>query len=264
VRVETDDPVEPNITLTLSANVVVEVDFERPFLRIQNAKKGAESVQTVQILSKSPETLEFGEVNSEVKGLVPKLIKAEKDGKISWSLEIRFKPDAIGEFSGSVTVKVKKPKETVLTLNMSGRVEGDIWFNPISLTIFKDQGTPEKKAEGVVILKSDKNSFKILKAGDSSGKFAVTTKTIAKGKEYNVTVAVSEKQNKESNFSSKVVITTDSNEQPTIEIPVHYMASAPGPRESKSRIPAQITKPPININPTRVIKKIEPADKTEN
>jgi hypothetical protein len=241
ISVETDDPVTPKITLTVTANIVVDVDFERPSLGFPSLKIGEQTSSAMPILAKDPAGLELGEVTNDIPGLAARLVKGEKEGKPSWSLDVSFKPEKVGNVSGTVKLQVKKPKETELILRITGRVEGNIKATPPVISLRKPL---DPKQPGIpVALKAEKGIFRIKKVREETGKVAVKTETVTEGKEYKLIITVSEAGLKDERFSTKLVVTTSSKQQPEIEIPVYY-SSAPAPFK-----PGIIKPPPPNLKP---------------
>jgi hypothetical protein len=245
--VETDDPAHASTVLTVSANVIVDLDFERNFVRFPTTRMGEQTSQAMPILAVNPEALAFGKVTSTVDGVTGNVLREEADGKPVWSLQLYFKPKTIGSIAGQVDVKVLKPEEKTLSLNVTGVVEGDIKALPTFVSLRKlENGTAP---EGKVTLKSEKGPFKIRKIAEEQGYVKVTTKTVTAGKEYALTVGVTALGMTQERFSTKVVITTDSHAQPSIDLPVSFFGG---------KLPVvQGTKP--GKGPPQNIKVLKPA-----
>jgi len=220
--VETDDPARASTVLMVSANVIVDLDFERNFVRFPTTRMGEQTSQAMPILAANPEGLAFGEVTSTVDGVTGSVLKETADGKTVFSLQLYFKPKTIGSIAGQVDLRVLKPEEKTLSLNVTGVVEGDIKALPtfVSLRKLEDGTAPG----GKVTLKSEKGAFKIRKIVEEQGYVKVTAKTVTAGKEVALTVAVTALGMTQERFSTRVVITTDSKAQPTIDLPVSFFS----------------------------------------
>lgn len=225
VTVETDDPAYERTILTVKANVVVDLDFERPHLRFPTIMIGEESVQTVAILAANPAALVFGPIKSKLPGLKTRLVKGDKDGKAVYSLELRYKPQAVANVSDTVELSVLKPEERVLILNVSAFVQGDIKASPSILSMRKTQGA--ESVEGTVTVRAEKGTFTVKKAVDAAGYLSVTREEVEAGKEYRLLVKVKDKGMAEDRFTTTIVVTTSSKLQPTLDVPVNFYSAKP-------------------------------------
>jgi len=225
VTVETDDPAYERTILTVKANVVVDLDFERPHLRFPTIMIGEESVQVVPILAADPAALQFGPIKSKLPGLKTKLIKEQKDGKPAYSLELRYKPKEVANVSDTVELSVLKPEERVLILNVSAFVQGDIKASPSILSMRKVQDAGA--VEGTVTVRAEKGTFTVKKAVDAAGYLSVTKEEVEAGKEYRLLVKVKDKGMAEDRFTTTIVVTTSSALQPTLDIPVNFYSAKP-------------------------------------
>jgi hypothetical protein len=223
--VETDDPAYERTVLTVKANVVVDLDFDRPHLRFPTIMIGEESVQVVPILAANPSSLAFGPIKSNLPGLKVKLVKEEKDGKPAYSLELRYKPKAVANVSDTVELSVLKPEERVLTLNVSAFVQGDIKASPSILSLRKTEGA--EVVEGKVTVRADKGTFVVKKMNDAAGYLSLAREEVEAGKEYALLVKVNEKGMSQDRFTTTIVVTTSSKLQPTLDIPVNFYSAKP-------------------------------------
>ncbi len=210
--------------MTLKADVVVDVGFEKSFLRMGTIKVGETIKRKERISVKNPEKVSFGEVTSTLPGMDGKVVESkDADGKKVFDLELTYKPAKTGSLHGKVRVKTNHPKLPTIELRTWANIEGDIGLKPKRLTLRKSSN---KDSSRTVILKSQKQPFKLIKAEDPDGKLTVTVETITKKREYAIKVALSEAGKKlGKNFSTRVVITTDRKDQPTFELPVFFNAS---------------------------------------
>jgi len=241
VTVETDDSNLPRATLTLSANVVVDLGFERDFLALSGVRRGEAKTEKVRVLAKEPEKLKFGPVKTDVEGLTTKLVSEPgPDGKPGWTLDVNYKPTKIGDFSGTVSVETTAPTPKTLTLNVRAKVEGDIRLEPTRLTVVKGD---ETGAVGVVQVRSDRERFKIKEAKDPQGFVTAKIKTDAAGQRYTLEVTLTDEGKKhEPTVNTTVTIVTDSKDQPELKLPVYFRRpSAKSPGQGGAR-PAGLPK----------------------
>ncbi len=233
VTVETNDPKNPKTKLTVSGNILVELDFDQPYLRFAGLKVGTEKKQTVKILAKEPEKLELGEVTTDVEGVTAEVVKSTgENGKPSYSLLVTFVPKKAGRFTGAIMVKTNHPKASELKLRMGGEVDGDITMKPPRLTIWAESGG---RMEHSVVVTSEKKPFKIMDIEGKDPRLTIRKTETKKGYEYKLIVEPTKEGTKsEKVFSVNYILRTDSKEQPTLELPVYYRTRAPRGVKSKT------------------------------
>lgn len=262
VTVETDDPAEPRVTLTVNANVVVDLDLEVPTV-VLPVKVGEEQVRLVKVLAKDPARVQLGEVHSDLKEVTARLVRETENGVPVHKLEVKAKPRTIGQLAGRVTVKVLQPRQVELALAVNVQATGDISIQPTRLTLMAPQtGGP---VTGTITLKADKGTFKILKAEDPNKQVVLKQETVTAGKEYRIQVTRTAKEGENPPpVNTQLVITTNAAQAPKVEIPVQVRpapSAAPGNRplmplqrgDIKSQllkqVPMRVPRPPQEQQP---------------
>ncbi|MFH1435423.1 MAG: hypothetical protein ABIJ56_06875 [Pseudomonadota bacterium] len=224
--VETNDPDNPRLSIPMSVNVIVGLDFERPYLRFPAISLGQETTMTMNILAKDPAAVTFGKVTCSVESMKAKVVREDKEGASQWKLEVTYKPTATGRISGDVEVNVLKPEEKVLTLSVSADVEGDISVMPRALTIRKPKEGEAEITGRTVTLKANTGTFKIKGLEDPNGFVTAKKKAITEGEEYSLDVTVTSKGMQQERFNTELVVKTNSAMQPVIKIPVNFLPKA--------------------------------------
>ena len=250
--VETNDPDTPRLSIPMSVNVIVDLDFERPYVRFPPTSLGEEETMTMNILAKDPAAVTFGEVSCSVESMKAKVIREDKDGAPRWKLELVYKPAVTGRISGNVEVKVLKPEEKVLTLSVSADVEGDIRVLPRALTIRKPKEGDAEISGRKVTLKANSGTFKIKGFEDPNGFVTAKKQTITEQKEYALDVTITPKGMKQERFNTELVIKTNSAKQPVIKIPVNFLPKATSPKglQVKPGIPSKKGPSPLMMPPS--------------
>lgn len=238
VTVESNDPHNPNAQLTISATVRIDLDFERPFLRLHPARIGQTVSDTVPIIVNVPEAVTFETPVTDMEGLTVSLVdEPGLDGKTIKTLKASYTPKQAGRFNGAVTLKTSHPEHPELVVRAVATVRGDIDFSPSSLH-FMEGG--EKTLD--VTLTSATRSFKILSATDSQGLVSavVEPKNPASGKSFTLRVTQNEKAAELGRgFSTWLRIETDDPSQPLLEIPV-VSVTRPRPPTPDAQQPGQV------------------------
>ncbi len=234
---ESSDPVNPKVRLKVNANVVVELGFERSYLRFPNIKKGESLTQRMKVLAKNPKGLKLSNLEVSLEGASAKIVKEKDDkGVMQTYVEVTVKGTKIGNQTGRVSMKTNNPKVKELTLRFNVAVEGEIQVVPRRLTLRIDE---EDRRETTATVQSNTVKFKIKNAQDPSGRVLIKVDPIKKGTSYRLTVSLNEKAELESGrFTSNVIIATDNKDQPTLTLPVYLLS-----RTTRGKGEADMKKP---------------------
>ena len=206
--------------MKISANVIVELDFEKNYLSFTGLRVGETQTKSLRIIAKDSANLKLGKPETEAPGVKAKIVReAGKDGKPAYRIDVSMTPEKAGPVRGEIKVSANHPKKKELKLRLSGRVTGDIALSPERVSIRKEVS---KKAPRKVKVSSKKKPFKILKVEDPSGRVVAKVETLKKGMEYELSLSITEKGMTEAaNFSASLKILTDSKEQKELRLPVY-------------------------------------------
>lgn len=138
VNVATDDPVEPNLSLTVNANLVVELELEAATLQLPPLQVGREHIQEVRVLARDSKLLAFGAVTSDLEGVTGTMVQHGTADAPAWVLQLRAKPTTVRTAWGHVNVVVKAPKPRHLALPVHLAVTGDA--GPAAPPLLKQPG----------------------------------------------------------------------------------------------------------------------------
>ncbi len=243
IILETDDPKNPKMSLKISLEVIVEVGFEKSYLHLRDLEIGKEHIKRVNIQARLPEKLNLGLPSSSDPALNAQVLK---DKKGSYSLELKVLPKKIGSLRAEINLPTGYPEEPMIKLRVSGEVNGPIKLKPKRITIH-----PNKP--GRVILSSDKeHPFKIEKLTDPQGRLQGKIKVLEEGLRYEVQISPTEKGKQASRgYSAKLLVLTDSKEQPELKIRSYYR-----PKSRSFKRGKQQSKSPFT--PIKALKKSKP------
>ena len=139
---ETDDPTHPKVTLTVTANVVVDLDFENSQLRFRDAKVGEEAVQVTPFIEKVPGSARFGDIASQSEYILARIVKMD-DGR--QGLEVKVTPNVAGHLGAKIEVALVEPEPKKLTVFVTGNAIGDIRAVPGVLSMNISPGATQAK-----------------------------------------------------------------------------------------------------------------------
>lgn len=221
--VETDDPDNARIVLTVQANVLVELDLQTNQIRYKDIAIGEEKIQKIVFLTKDPSAVKFGEVKSSKKGVKAAMVRGDD---ASWVLEVKYKPKEVGHFTAKIDVELLEPQKKTLTAFLTANVRGDIKTLPNIVSIQK--GLEGVQTKRTVRLQADEGTtFDVKKVKEETGYLELEVEEQTKGKVYLLHVRLTQKGEEADRFVTKILVHTTSKKQPVIEIPVHVKTRKP-------------------------------------
>jgi hypothetical protein len=231
--VESDDPKQPRLRLTVSANIVIELGFERPQVRFDKARVGKPVVQRAPIIGKLASGITLSEVTSDLKGLKVKLVPAKaRPGAAAQELELTFTPEKVGTVNGAVRVKTSHQRFPELRLRVYGKVLGDLEVQPDRLVL--SPGDAKDKVYTLVV-KSEQGGREGLEVVDTNGFMEAKLLPEEPGKSWRVELRRSKKgQEAADAFSTKVKISVKGDAKSAAEVRV-YFRGAGGSRRAFSK-----------------------------
>jgi len=229
--VETDDPANPKLQLTLSATVVVNLDFENLQLRFQDAQVGERRVERVRFVAEKPDAVKFGKVTCTGPGIQARMVQETEQGQTVWYLEVELRPSMAGHVGGTVEVELLEPEPKTLKIYATASVIGDVRVTP-QVMVLHETG---EGAETNVRLEAVKDPFTIKSAKDPAGLLSVEIEALAKGRTYVLHVRLTKAGKAKGTFESAIVIKTSSAKQPEIKVPVHVLPQGSQPALAKPK-----------------------------
>ncbi len=231
VRVQSNDPKNPTLKLTLKGTIEVEVGFARAYVRIPTISLGEEKAAETKFMVKDRTDFKVLGIESSTPSMTATLKPLE--GTTDEALVITYKGTKVGRFNETVTIKTNRAGYETLKLTVTGMVQGDIDARPKNISFQIGSSRTEQN----VVLRSKKKPFKVLKVHDVNKLVKTSVEKGATNKEWKIKVTLIHKGTERA--STQLVITTDSKEQPTVTIPVYLRPKAAlikkAPKRSKKR-----------------------------
>lgn len=207
--------------LTVTANVLVNLDLERKHARFYDIKMGEEKTQQIPFLAKDSGGVRFGEVTSSSEDFSGRMVAETTETGTAWSLVVTSKPSAVGHISGKLEVELLEPERKTLVVFATAKARGDIKVLPDSLSIRRKPD--EGEVDRTIRLQAEESTFELLGVSEPGGYLAIESEVVTEGKVILLHTKLSDKGQGEERFSTKIKVETSSGLQPVIEIPVHVM-----------------------------------------
>ncbi|MCX8044864.1 MAG: DUF1573 domain-containing protein [Desulfobacterota bacterium] len=220
ITVTTNDPMQQNVTLKISADIEVLLSVNPQQLVFGKIQKGETPVRYASIIGNDKDTAKIISAESSHKSIQvavnPSGFENDPEKKIKVAVLPGIKP---GRFHERITITTDHPTIKTLVLSVAGDVIGNIMVNPQMLSFgVVQQG---KQAERSINLKATgSHSFKVLKAETGHPAINATVEKVTQGMEYNVKVSIDHSKAVPGTIlRGKLLITTTDKDQGTIEIP---------------------------------------------
>jgi hypothetical protein len=223
VNVETSDPNQPHITLSLKATVLVDVELDPETIDLNMIVKGDKVTGVAKLVTARP-----GEV--KLTKIVP-LEDGEGDVKVTLvrGQEVRAEatPAELGLINRRFEVYTTSEKQPVLTLLVFGHVVG-IWEISPRTVSFR-QTAEETPRATVEVTPRRRTRYRVTKAEDLSGAVETVLKRTSKG--YTVDLALKEIPSRR---RGTIDITTDDPDERLITVR-YYVRRARLPRRRPTK-----------------------------
>ncbi|MBN2053649.1 DUF1573 domain-containing protein [bacterium] len=230
ISVTTNDPKHERLSVSISANVVVDFMLQPPSIYMGRFSKTETIMREATILAKEPEKVKILKIepsSDKISAKVKTMDDFQDDQKTGLKsnmvLEITLAPGMkTGRFHETVKLTSNIEKAPEYILNISGEVLGDIIVEPRMINFRRGEGDEddvEGKSLKISTSSADK-TFSITKVESTEPSFKTELKTVQKGKEYEVLVSMVENP-PEKFIRGDVLITTDDPENPELKVPVY-------------------------------------------
>ncbi len=194
--VQTNDPKNPRITLSLSATVSVAVEVQ-PRGVLMEGSVSDELVQTVTIRAKEPQPLVLRPTQVTHPDKVAYELKTVEEGRV-YELVIRNLNKQRGRYAGQITLETNYPHKPQLQVLYAAVIKGKVEFQPQKL-IFAPVRKPEPaggsggidfptRTVNVSLVEDGKLSIE--KLDYEQAYFEVETKAVVPNRQYLLSVSV--------------------------------------------------------------------------
>jgi len=218
VRVQTDDPGNPNITLKISGTIVAEVMMEPRSVNFGNLKSGEEAAREVTLSFAPGKNISIKDLSSTSAffKIETQPLDGDEEGVVVRITAHKALP--IGCNTERITILTSSERMGTLQIPVYAFVQGDIAISPQILS-FRKSGTTGLTSRTLTVATSGAE-FKIAGVEVSSTLFTAETKEVEPGKKYEIVVKMADAV-KDGRIHEKLLIKTDNAQQPLITIPIY-------------------------------------------
>lgn len=214
----TNDPNNPNATMTMQGNVKQQVASTPPQVDFGSVKQGTAATKEVEIndLVGGNPKFEVGQISNSSNSIKVEQIPAPA-GKAATQLKISLLPSMpTGPFDDTVKVTTNR---VPLMIDVFGTVTGDLSLDPAQISF----GIVKSGQDATRILKLSNQGdrdVKVLDITSSDPSVSANAEPIKPGKEYKITVML-RRGVPDGQLRGQLAIKTDDPKQTSIEIPFY-------------------------------------------
>ncbi len=228
ITVTTNDPVTPQLKLSLTGNVVKEVVTKPSWLNFGAITKGGADAKTIEVSPGTDFNLEVTGVESDNPDVT---VSCRKDGE-NYIIDVAMKADApIGKQRGKITIATNSTRQQKVIIPFSGDITGDVLVS--QSVISYGVVTQGKESVRKLIVTLRKKDIDIKDVEITPAYFSANLQP--KGNSDLPYREVEVKLNGDApvgKIIGSIKIHTSSELQPVIEIPVFGEVREPTPRKS--------------------------------
>ncbi|MGH7932514.1 MAG: DUF1573 domain-containing protein [Candidatus Binataceae bacterium] len=218
----TNDPKNPQVTMTLKGDVKLQVAATPQEVAFGNVRRGAELTKQVVIKDlMSDKQFKVGPVsnsNKNIKVTAPPPAGGKPGSELTVAL---LKTMPVGQFADTVKVETSRGPVDVLVF---GTVTGDLTVNPAQVSF----GIVPHHASALRIVRltnSGAHAVKVLGVTSSNQSVVAGFAPVTPGKEYKITLEL-RKNTSDGQLRGMLAVKTDDPEQPTVNIPFFGIVGA--------------------------------------
>jgi hypothetical protein len=233
ITVESNDPENPTLRLTLNGTVVAEVTINPRYLNFGFIKK----YQPVKPLSlavslREGKGLKVTDIRSESPMIV---IKKQKETQQEVVYEVSLVDKVpIGSVNGMITVTTNSKRSPKIQIPFHGIIQGNVKVMP-QIVSFGGMVPGQKATQTLYLTQDGDKEFTIKEIKTTSKQLTTEITPVKQGSKYEVKVTYDPGDQKEGRISERISIVVNDPDENIMEVPVYGMI-------------AQQTAPKIKLN----------------
>lgn len=217
ITVNSNDPDQPKVQLSLTGEVLAEIEIMPPHLNFGTIKKGEERSESVKVRFPLDPTLRVTKVESLTEGIHAEQVTSKSAESGETEIQITVSRDLpVGTLSGRVQISTTSPSKPTDTIMVIANIQGEITVRPPALSGVFRKGDP-KAIRSVDLTKKGKKNLKIEEVEEETGQFTTKIVEMKKGEHYRIDLALRDHA-KPGQFSGTIKIHTNDPDQSVIEV----------------------------------------------
>ena len=224
IAVETNDPAQQKIALKVKMNIKRAVLIEPQERLTWNARVNASETKSFFISSENDPEFAVTAVQGRRQDVKTTFIKVADDkckNAPCYEVKATFSPDKVSNrYNERLTIKTTSKREPETFITLSGRIDGNIIYNPTRLNLQSDDSLNNGLASASVNLTTTADPFVITAVSTDDLRLKTVLHPLEEHQSYVLTVIWDGGGMLETNVNSAVTISTNDSTQQQISIPV--------------------------------------------
>lgn len=217
-----NDPINNNVTLHVTAQIEIDFGFELSSLKIDNLKKGQGIAKKAYLFARDIQNTAIDSIVSSSPFISARLMENpaqyEQD---NFEVEITVSSDfPVGRVNETVTVYSNREEISTAMIRLYGEVVGDIEVRPLSFNfVFSDKKSENNPKKISVINHRDDLPLKIERIIDTQDMLAIENNVLVEGKQVEIFARPLDKFiTEKGRFPGNIIIETNNPEQKSVSV----------------------------------------------
>ncbi len=228
IRVTTNDPTNPNATLSVAGVIKHYVTVAPRSVNFRQLKPAEEKDFTLKLTNNGEQPLELTLLKPQIGDSLMAEIVEKVPGK-EFDLIVHARPPyKQGRLSGSINLKTNNPKQADLKIRVSGTALARLDIKPKQLVISRPK--TNEFTQKITVTNFGNSPVHLLEATVDDDKLSLETKEIEPGKKYQVALKMPAGY-KPDIAGKTLTLKFDDSEYSKVEIPIRSSARPPRPAQ---------------------------------
>jgi len=224
VTVETNDPKNRTVQLSLAGKVVAEVTVDPRFVNFGNVQRdGPRKPVTLQVEFQGDKKIKIKEIRSESDAVEVTPVK-EGPGGAEYAVSLKDKVPT-GRIAGQIFIRTTSKKTPQIQVPVHAFVQGSVKVTPQLLSFGAvSPGTPVTRQ--LTVARAGAQPFSVKDVRKSSNHLSSQVIPEKEGEQYRIEVVFDPGDQKEGRIAERLTIVAEGGEEETIEVPVYGIIRA--------------------------------------
>jgi hypothetical protein len=219
VTVETNDPKNRMVRLSLAGKVLAEVAVTPRYVNFGSVKKDdPRKKMKLEIEFQKDRKIKIKEVSSESEAVIVTPVKEDAQGA-EYSVSLADKVPS-GRVTGQILVRTNSSKNPQIKVPVHAFVQGSVKVSP-QLLSFGVVPPGTKATRQITLTKSGNKPFSVKEVRKGSDRLTYEVFTEKEGESYRIQVEFDPGDQKKGRIAERLTIVTDNGEEETIEVPLY-------------------------------------------
>lgn len=235
VRLYTNDPEQTSSLLKIQGTVKADVQLDPAFIRFSDVRSGEQYSKNLTVTVEEASELKLTKIESRSEHMLVTEEDFSASGRRGKKLTVTLSEALpIGNFRSAVVVHTTSPRNPVLHIPVTARVEGDIHLSPSAISFGLVNGPLNKSVSRTAKLTNrSKQNFHVLSVKSDNPSIQTGFSPIENGRAYEIKVSLRKKSTGMIRARLKIATDHPDDAQKELYLPVYAMVGSYGADQEK-------------------------------